>query len=252
MKPFVCGMIGGSIGAFVASLLKIGATAYGVTGIPGYLTINNPVLYTIILAISGGIAFALTMVVWKGEPADDPVVEAEAEEAAEEEAEEKDAAEAEAEDAYEKDEVVPLCNPIKGNVIKMEDIPDPTFAAGILGVGVGIEPADETVYAPCDGQIGMVFDTKHAIALIGPKGAELLIHVGLDTVDMGGDGFTTFVNAGDQVKKGDKLLTFTIDKIKAAGHSTTTAFIVSNPDEFEVTPLEPGQKEAGDAVINIK
>ncbi|MEE3392315.1 MAG: glucose PTS transporter subunit IIA [Lachnospiraceae bacterium] len=252
MKPFVCGMIGGAVGAFVASMMKIGATAYGVTGIPGYLTINNPGLYTIVLLVAGGVAFTLVMFFWKGEPADDAAVEAEAEKSAEAEAEEKAVEEAEAEDKAEDDSPATLYNPIKGNVIALKDIPDQTFAAGILGEGVGIEPEEETVYAPCDGQVSMVFDTKHAIGLTGPKGVELLIHVGLDTVDMKGDGFDICVKEGDSVKRGDKLMTFSKKKITAAGHSTTTAFIVSDPGDCEVTALEPGKKAVGDEVITIK
>ena len=112
--------------------------------------------------------------------------------------------------------------PIKGNVIPSANIPDDTFAAGVLGEGVGIEPEEGVVYSPFDGEISSTTDTKHAIGISSPDGMELLIHVGVNTVAMEGDGFELFCAEGDQVKAGQKLMTFDIDKIKAAGYSTTT------------------------------
>lgn len=125
-----------------------------------------------------------------------------------------------------------LCAPLKGNVINREEIPDETFAAGILGDGVGIEPEAGEVAAPFDGEISTVAETHHAVGITGPGGMEVLIHVGIDTVNMKGDGFEVFVSEGDKVKAGQKLMAFDIEKIKAAGYSTTTAVLLTNSDDY--------------------
>ena len=243
MKPFVCGMIGGAFGALFGAIVKIGATAYGVTGIPGYLTINNYGLYTILLLISGGIAFILTWITWKEEMPEPTVEEIQKKEAEEkkEEAKEEDSEEAE----------MKIYAPIKGKTISHEEIPDETFASGVLGAGVGIEPAEGVVYAPYDGEISSTTDTKHAIGITGAGDMELLIHVGVDTVNMQGDGFELFVKEGDKVKKGDKLITFDIEKIKAAGYSPTTAVLLTNSDDYEdFKVLKLGDVAVGDEIIS--
>ena len=127
-----------------------------------------------------------------------------------------------------------------GAFVKMEDIPDEVFAQGILGQCCGIDPSEGKVYAPCDGEITQAPDTLHAFGITTPGGVEVLIHVGVDTVEMNGDGFHSFVKEGDKVKKGDKLLSFDIDKIKAAGHNTTVSVIVSNSDDFKAVEGLPG------------
>ena len=221
MKPFVAGMIGGAAGALVAAFMGIGASAYGVTGIPGYLTINNALLYTIVLAISGGLAFFLTTVIFKE---DEP----------------KKAAAAPAKPAIDVNAqpvVIEVGNdkivaPSKGALVKQEDIPDETFASGVLGAGLGITPEIGVVVAPCDGTISTVAESKHAIGISTESGLELLIHVGVDTVKMNGDGFKPAVAEGDTVKKGDLLLNFDIDKIKKAGYADTVVFLLTNSDDF--------------------
>ncbi|MBR7015674.1 MAG: PTS glucose transporter subunit IIA, partial [Lachnospiraceae bacterium] len=221
MKPFVAGMIGGAVGALVAAFMGIGASAYGVTGIPGYLTINNALLYTIVLAISGGLAFFITTVIFKE---DEP----------------KKAAAAPAKPAIDVNAqpvVIEVGNdkivaPSKGALVKQEDIPDETFASGVLGAGLGITPEIGVVVAPCDGTISTVAESKHAIGISTESGLELLIHVGVDTVKMNGDGFKPAVAEGDTVKKGDLLLNFDIDKIKKAGYADTVVFLLTNSDDF--------------------
>ena len=220
MKPFVAGMIGGAAGALVAAFMGIGASAYGVTGIPGYLTINNALLYTIVLAISGGLAFFITTVIFKE---DEP----------------KKAAAAPAKPAIDVNAqpvVIEVGNdkivaPSKGALVKQEDIPDETFASGVLGAGLGITPEIGVVVAPCDGTISTVAESKHAIGISTESGLELLIHVGVDTVKMNGDGFKPAVAEGDTVKKGDLLLNFDIDKIKKAGYADTVVFLLTNSDD---------------------
>ena len=142
--------------------------------------------------------------------------------------------------------------PIKGNVIPSAKIPDDTFAAGVLGEGVGIEPELGVVYAPFDGEISSTTDTKHAIGISSPDGMELLIHVGVNTVAMEGDGFELFCAEGDTVKAGQKLMTFSIDKIKAAGYSTTTAVLVTNSDDYAGLEIKEGACNPLDCVISIK
>ena len=122
--------------------------------------------------------------------------------------------------------------PIEGKVIALSQVDDPTFAEEILGKGVAIEPAKGEVYAPVDGEILTVFDTKHAYGIKGDNGVELLIHIGIDTVKLGGEHFTACVKDGDRVKKGDLIAKFDINGIKAAGYSTVTPVIVSNTADY--------------------
>ena len=125
-----------------------------------------------------------------------------------------------------------ICAPVSGKVICREDIPDETFASGIMGEGVGIKPEEEIIVAPFDGEITSVVDTGHAVGLTSSDGVELLIHVGVDTVKMQGDGFQVFVTEGQKVKTGEKLLKFDRDKIRKAGYSDTTAVLVTNSDDY--------------------
>lgn len=113
-----------------------------------------------------------------------------------------------------------------------------TFASGMLGDGIGIEPEVGLVVALCDGEIASLTDTRHAIGMTGAGGLEILIHVGVDTVNMKGDGFELFVSMGDKVKAGQKLMTFDIDKIKAAGYSATTAVLMANTYQFSECKIE--------------
>ncbi len=224
MKPFIAGVIGGAVGALFGSLMGLGATTYGVTGIPGLLAINNIPVYVIELLIASGIAFAITTVIWKEEkPEEAPTAEAPVAEAP----------------ALEVPTVsVIRCaagsvlQPVKGNVIAREQIPDDTFASGVLGDGVGIEPTDELVVAPFDGTISSVAESQHAVG-VEANGMEMLIHVGVDTVNMHGDGFTCLVKEGDEVKAGQPLIRFDRAKIKAAGYSDTVAVLLTNSDDLE-------------------
>lgn len=239
MKPFVCAMIGGAFGAGFGAITGIGAEAYGVTGIPGYLTINNYFFYTILLAISGGIAFALTWFVWKEEA--DPAEKAET-----------TTVETTHVEKAELTKTASVYAPMSGNVIPVNEIPDDTFASGVLGNGVGIEPKEGVLVAPCDGVISTVAETKHAIGMEGPKGTELLMHIGIDTVRMNGDGFEVFVAENDKVVKGQKLVAFDIEKIKKAGFSTTTAVLVNNSDDYEAFQVvKTGNVEAGQEIIRL-
>lgn len=240
VKPLVCGMAGGAVGALLGAIFHIGATSYGVTGIPGFLiTLDYTVQYAIILAVSFVIAFALTWIFWK-------------EEEQGEKKETKDAETRVEEPAAEEQKKV-LYAPIEGNVIAREAIPDAVFASGALGDGVGIEPAVGEVIAPCDGEIVTVTETKHAIGIMGPDGMELLIHVGIDTVKMNGDGFDVKVAPGQKVKKGQELMSFDIDKIKKAGYSTTTAVLVTNSADYpNYQVVKTGITKTGEEIISAE
>ena len=143
--------------------------------------------------------------------------------------------------------------PFGGNAIAMEEIPDPVFSEGILGKGCGLEPAEETVCAPFNGTVTQVIDTKHAVGVTSKDGLELLIHVGMDTVAMNGEGFTCLVKEGDTVKLGQKLMTFSMDAIKAAGHPVTTAVVVTNADDFaDIQVLAKGEIAQGAPLLKAK
>ena len=252
MKPLVCGMIGGGAGALLGSIFHIGATSYGVTGIPGFLiTLDYTVQYAIVLAVAFVVAFGLTWIVWKEDPEDAGRTEKK------NETETKSETTAEVKDTQNETAAIStksgmILAPVKGNVIAREDIPDPTFAAGVLGDGVGIEPSEGVVVAPCDGEISSVTDTCHAIGITGAEDMEILIHVGIDTVNMQGDGFNLLVSEGDKVKAGQKLLTFDMDKIRAAGYSTTTAVLLTNSDDYEdFKVLRKGQADFGEELLSI-
>lgn len=126
-----------------------------------------------------------------------------------------------------------LSAPVTGKYIPLKEISDEVFSQGILGDGCGIVPSDRKVYAPVDGEISMIADTKHAIGISIDPGVELLIHVGMDTVEMNGDGFEVYVSNGQKVKRGDLLLEFDMEKIKTAGYPIDTAFIVVEKGEFK-------------------
>lgn len=235
-KPLVCGMAGGAVGALLGSFFHIGATSYGVTGIPGFLiTLDYTWQYAIVLAVSFAVSFALTWFVWKEEQDEE-----------EEGMDEKKSRETELE------EEMIVYAPVKGNVISREEIPDDTFASGVLGDGVGIEPEEGEVAAPFDGEISSVADTRHAVGITGPGGMEVLIHVGVDTVNMKGDGFELLVAEGEKVKAGQKLIIFDREKIKAAGYSTVTAVLLTNSDDYQgFKALKTGNIEKAEKLFTV-
>lgn len=220
LKPFICGAVGGAAGALYASIVGLGASGTGVTGIFGLLLcLHDPINYLIMMVIAVGVAFVLTWMFGYKDPA---------EEQKKEEAPKKEAVpviETEAGCVY---------APVEGTAIPHTEIKDATFASGALGTGVGIVPTKGEVVAPFDGEIAMFFDTKHAIGLLSDDGVEILIHVGINTVELNGKHFRALKESGDKVKAGEKLLEFDMDAIKAAGYDLTTAVLVSAPEKVEV------------------
>lgn len=141
--------------------------------------------------------------------------------------------------------------PAQGAFVAMARIPDEVFSAGVLGTCCGVEPDTGNVYAPLGGKVTQVADTRHAVGLEA-GGIELLIHVGIDTVDMGGDGFHVGVKEGQNVRKGELLLTMDLEKIRAAGHPATVVLAVTNTDDFaSVEPLASGTVRPGDDILRI-
>lgn len=145
-----------------------------------------------------------------------------------------------------------LYAPLTGTVIPLEEVPDETFSAGILGQGLAIRPDEPTVYAPFDGTVIQTVDSKHAVGLRSADGMEVLIHVGIDTVDMNGQGFTLYCKEGDTVKRGQRLLTFDPKAVEAAGHPTVTVVIVTNSDDYQaVKTLKTGPAAAMTPVLTV-
>lgn len=140
----------------------------------------------------------------------------------------------------------------KGNAIPMADIPDPAFSQGFVGFCCGIDPEDGQVLSPVDGTVSQVPDTLHAVG-IESQGMELLVHCGVDTVDMKGQGFTMLVKEGQEVKAGDPLLTMDLEVVKAAGHPTTIITAVTNSDDFAgVEQVKTGPVQPGDRVLTVR
>ena len=125
-----------------------------------------------------------------------------------------------------------ICAPVAGKAVAITEVPDPTFAEGMLGNGIAIEPSEGKVYAPCDATVDMMFTTGHAVSLVADFGAEVLIHVGLETVGLEGKPFTVHVANGDKVKKGQLLIEVDLEAVKAAGLPTITPMLVCNTDEY--------------------
>lgn len=246
MKPLVCGMAGGAVGALLGSIFHIGATSYGVTGIPGFLTtLDYSAQYAIMLAVSFAVAFTLTWFTWKEDPEDAKVTVAKTDDA-------PTATEETAEEVMVDGTAKKLYAPIQGTIVPRNEIPDDTFAAGVLGDGVGIDPEEGVVVAPFDGEISSVTDTKHAIGITGPADMEVLIHVGVDTVNMKGDGFELLVEEGQKVKAGQKLMTFDIAKIKAAGYSPVAAVLLTNSDDYpEFKVVKTGKTQRLEEVFTV-
>lgn len=148
---------------------------------------------------------------------------------------------------------ITLYSHMNGTAVKLEDVEDEVFSQKILGEGAAVEPSEGKLYAPCDGKIDSVFDTKHAVNMVSDDGVEILLHIGIDTVKLGGQYFEAHVSDGQEVKKGDLLISFDMDKIKAAGYKVTTPLIIGNTDDYaSVEPAAENSISAGDIILKIK
>ena len=248
-KPFFLSLIAGAVGGGLASILGLAGTGNGITIIPGtMLYIGNGQLlqYLLMVAVSFALGFALTYMFGY-----------------EDEVEEVAGAISEAETDRLTEEAVTgtiaspsegvIQTPIIGDVVALSNVNDPVFSSGAMGQGIAVKPSQDVVYAPADAEVTIVFPTGHAYGLRTANGAEILIHVGIDTVSMNGEGFNHKVAQGDKVKAGDVLGTFDSAKIAAAGLDNTTMVIVTNTADFaSVNPVASGSVAKGDAIIEVK
>ena len=241
--PLVCGMIGSACAAMISIGTNVTAISIGVGGLPGILSIYPEYWLNFLLAMAVAIVvpFVLTFIVGSRKLSrEERVLEAApAAEAAAPAAAEVPAAQAEdAAAAPSRVELKAICD---GRTLPLSEVPDEVFSQGVMGEGMAFEPTGDTVYAPADAEVSVVMeDSRHACGLALADGTELLIHIGIDTVDMNGDGFTLFVHEGDHVRAGDKLITFSPDKIAAAGHPKTTVFVVTEPAGHESMTFNTG------------
>ncbi|WP_455720022.1 glucose PTS transporter subunit IIA [Agathobacter sp.] len=253
MKPFVAGCIGGAAGALVAGIFGIGATAYGITGVFGFLiTTNYTVQYAIEIIVAAGVAFIISWMLYRDAETSSAVQNIEADNTVEQNttAQDEAAHDTEVQNTTEKNTVY---SPINGEAIELEKVNDKTFASGALGKGFAIVPAEGKVYAPFDGTMTIVYDTKHLLAMTSNDGIELFVHIGLNTVELQGKYYTEHVKAGDVIKKGQLLMEFDIPKIKEAGYDLTTPVIVTNADNYaEVNAVKYGEIKAQEKAIVVK
>lgn len=148
---------------------------------------------------------------------------------------------------------IAVAAPVSGTVVPLSEVPDPTFAQGILGPGAAVQPSEGRIVAPANGTVDMMFDTGHAVSMTTAEGAELLIHVGIDTVNLKGEHYTAKCKSGGTVRKGDTLIEFDLDAIKAAGYEVVTPIIVCNPDVFASVKTEgAGGIQAGDTLLTLE
>ncbi len=245
-KPFFLSLIAGAVGGGLASILGLAGTGNGITIIPGtMLYVGNGQLpqYLLMVAVSFALGFALTYM-FGYEDEEEVATEAATERLVQEETTGNIPAALQNET---------LVTPIVGDVVALADVNDPVFSSGAMGQGIAVKPSQGVVYAPADAEVSIAFPTGHAFGLKTTDGAEVLIHIGIDTVSMNGDGFEAKVAQGDKVKAGDVLGTFDSNKIAAAGLDDTTMVIVTNTADYaSVAPVATGSVAKGDAVIEVK
>ena len=242
-KPFIMGLIAGAAGGWLANILGLAGTSFGITIIPGTLLyINGQLLkYVFMVLVTTALGFGLTYAFGYKEET----------EVVEETVSEETTVVNEEVPATLQDETIQT--PIVGDVVALSNVNDPVFSSGAMGQGIAVKPSQDVVYAPADAEVTIVFPTGHAYGLKTANGAEILIHVGIDTVSMNGEGFDQKVAQGDKVKAGDVLGTFDSAKIAAAGLDNTTMVIVTNTADFvSVNPVASGSVAKGDAVIEVK
>ncbi|MFV0558621.1 MAG: PTS system trehalose-specific EIIBC component [Enterococcus sp.] len=242
--PFVAAMIGSGLAGMFVTIFGVRALSIGVGGIPGILAIRpqDYLTFSIGMAIAIGVPFVLTLFFRRAGILNkiDRVDERGSNEKT-----------ANADLATIK-ETTKVHAPLTGILHPLKDAKDEVFAQGVMGQGVVIHPSDGKLVAPFDGKISLLFPTKHAIGLVSEEGVEVLIHIGIDTVELNGKHFTAFVKQGESVKQGDLLVEFDVAAIENAGYVSQTPIIVTNTNQFQVTPLAQTQAvQAGDVIITI-
>ena len=246
-KPFICGCIAGAVGAVVGSFFNIAYYAYA--GLPGLLTVVNAITpdnsksiigMLIGAAISFFGAIILVQLVGVGEKETN-------------QNNEDNNVNVNNNQAVLNMEIKEVKSPISGKVIELAKVNDPVFSSGAMGKGVAIEPVDNKVYAPFDGVVKFIADTKHAIGLLSDDGVEVLIHVGMDTVKMQGRGFNVKTSVNSKIKAGDLLLEFDRNAIEKEGYSLITPVVITNADNYEDNVLCINEEvKNGREIINLK
>ena len=236
-KPFVLSLLAGALGGALSALLGLAGTSNGITIIPGsMLYVGNGQLpqYLFMVAVSFALGFTFTYLFGYDDSMLDTPVEAEGPSSQETQEEEVVAPVTERADET-------LRSPIVGEVVALSEVNDPVFSSGVMGQGIAVKPSKGVVYAPADAEIAIAFPTGHAYGLKTDNGAEILIHVGIDTVSLNGEGFEAKVSQGDRVRAGDIIGTFDSEVIAANGLDDTTMVIITNTMDYaEVTPIATG------------
>ncbi|MCB6608026.1 sucrose-specific PTS transporter subunit IIBC [[Clostridium] symbiosum] len=270
--PFYAAIAGSAVGSAYLAWTKTLAQALGAAGLPGFISMkpDHYLNFAIGLILSMSVSFLLTVFFWKkyglgqaeaaGENGGQKKAVSEAdvaesmggEDAKEEAAEWEPSTDRQEEERTEK--VLELYAPVKGAVLPVTGSDDPMFASKALGDGVAVNPADGTVYAPCDGTISLLFPTKHAVGITSDAGIDVLIHVGIDTVQMNGEGFEAFIEQGAKVKRGDRLLSFDLALLREKGVNPQTMMILPEAGgiELEIMEFDAAEPENRVAVISKK
>ncbi|QOS79468.1 PTS glucose transporter subunit IIA [Paenibacillus sp. JNUCC31] len=249
-KPLYAAMAGAGIAGIFAGLMQLKAyvpVGPGFASLPMFVGADNNFLIAIITLIISFIAtFIIARFIGFNDPVD-PNAEVVNNVAAQTEVITSSQPAASG-----KTDTVNLFAPLRGKSIPLSEVSDEVFSKEMMGKGIAFLPEDNILYSPMDGTVSPLYKSKHALGLVSEDGVELLIHIGIDTVKMKGSGFKAFVNTGDTVSKGDKLIEFDMDAIKAFGLDTTTMMIVTNTDKFsEITGNSPAKVQPGDAIMTL-
>ncbi len=265
--PFYAAIIGSGVGSAYLAWKRILAQALGAAGIPGFISMKPEDYgnFAIGLVFSMAVSFGLTVVFWKKMGIEKDVAAAgtdgralNADKASEANVTaEKIKTEAtvtkkeEITEAVQETQKLTFTSPMKGKVLPVDQSADETFASKMLGDGIAVEPVDGTIYAPCDGSVSLVFPTKHAVGIKSAEGVEILIHVGINTVQLEGEGFEAFVAPGDTVKKGDKLLKADLDFIREKGINPQTMMIFPEAMNLDITPLSGENADENTVAVKV-
>ncbi|MGO4729419.1 beta-glucoside-specific PTS transporter subunit IIABC [Paenibacillus sp. 2KB_22] len=244
-RPFIAGVIGGAVGGAIIG--QAGTLAFA-SGAPGLLTL--PIFYgpggqgfpglILGIVVSFVVSAVLTYIMGFKDPVEEEETKSDSTSSAQQPARTMNASDEE------------VFSPIQGTIVELSEVPDPAFASGAMGKGIAIEPAVGRVVAPFDGTVTVAFKKKHALAVVSDTGAEILVHVGVDTVKLDGQHFVSHIKEGDRVQAGDLLLEFDIAQIKAAGYHTVTPIIVTNSANYEeVIPQATGQVDSQELLLKL-
>ena len=238
-KPLYAVLCGGALGGLYAGLTAVKGYTPSGSGLPGIAAYIGPEMSNVVnILIACGIGFVATFIITWFIGFEDEVNEDEAVE--------------EISDVKALKNKISIKSPVKGEAVPLSQVDDPTFAEEIMGKGIAIIPTEDEIFSPINGTVSLVFNTKHAIGLKTEDGAEVLIHIGLDTVKLNGEHFTTFVKSGDKVKVGDKLVEFDREAIKNKGYDIITPIIITNSSDYlDIIPKDVTSVNQGDEVLAI-